>query len=133
MGYSKNAISKIVVDKALKADNATKVGDPNKLGTFSIATGKDNKIIYNLYGQYNFGNQVRQTHYEGFYRALDSIHNDIVAKKLTHASLPFNIGCGLAGGSWRIVLAIIEEVWNDSPVELSICRYVPSNARDRGY
>ena len=40
--------------EAVEADNATKIGDVAKLGTFSSAIGKDGKIIYNLYGQYNF-------------------------------------------------------------------------------
>jgi O-acetyl-ADP-ribose deacetylase (regulator of RNase III) len=119
--------------EAVAADNATTVGDANKLGTFTSATGKDGKIIYNLYGQYNFGNQIRQTHYEGFYRAMDAIHKDVVARNLTTASVPYNIGCGLAGGSWKIVSAIIDEIWHNSPVELTICRYAPENARDRGY
>lgn len=119
--------------EAVEADNATRSGDATKLGTFSHATGKDGKIIYNLYGQFNFGNQIRQTHYEGFYRAMDAIYKDVVAKKLTTASVPYNIGCGLAGGSWKIVSAIIDEIWHRSDIDLTICRYAPENARDRGY
>lgn len=111
--------------EAVAADNATTVGDANKLGTFSSAVGRDGKIIYNLYGQFNFGNQKRQTHYEAFYRAMELIHTDVRSKNLTTASLPYNIGCGLAGGSWKIVNAIIEEVWLNSPVKLTICRYTP--------
>lgn len=111
--------------EAVAADNATTVGDANKLGTFSSAIGKDGKIIYNLYGQYNYGNQKRQTHYEAFYRAMDSIHSDVRNKKLTTASLPYNIGCGLANGSWRIIEAMIRDIWEDSPIKLTICKYTP--------
>lgn len=111
--------------EAVAADNATAVGDANKLGTFSSAVGSDGKIIYNLYGQFYFGNQKRQTHYEAFYRAMDAIHTDARNKKLITASLPYNIGCGLANGSWKIVNAIIEEVWQNSPIQLTICRYTP--------
>lgn len=111
--------------EAVAADNATTVGDPNKLGTFTSAVGGDGKIIYNLYGQFNFGNQKRQTNYEAFYRAMEAIHTDVRNKNLITASLPYNIGCGLAGGSWRIVNSIIEEVWLTSPVKLTICRYNP--------
>ena len=119
--------------EAVEADCKTKVGDPAKLGTFTIAHAKDGKYIYNLYGQYNFGKQLRQTHYEGFYRAMESIYRDVLSKDLTTASVPYNIGCGLAGGSWRIVEAIIRDIWENSNVKLTICRYVPENARDRGY
>jgi len=111
--------------EAVDADNATIVGDSSKLGTFTSAVGKDGKIIYNLYGQFNFGNQKRQTHYEAFYRAMDLIHTDIQNKKLTTASLPYNIGCGLANGSWRIIDAMIRDIWENSPIVLTICRYNP--------
>lgn len=111
--------------EAVAADDATKMGDPAKLGTFTSATGKDGKIIYNLYGQFNFGNQKRQTHYEAFYRAMESIHSDVRQKNLTTASLPYNIGCGLANGSWRIIDAMIRDIWENSPILLTICRYNP--------
>lgn len=111
--------------EAVAADNATTVGDANKLGTFTSAVGRDGKIIYNLYGQYNFGNQKRQTHYEAFYRAMDLIHTDARNKKLSTASLPYNIGCGLANGSWNVIQAIIKDIWEKSPILLTICRYNP--------
>jgi O-acetyl-ADP-ribose deacetylase (regulator of RNase III) len=111
--------------EAVAVDNATKVGDPAKLGTFTSAVGSDGKIIYNLYGQFNFGTQIRQTNYEAFYKAMESIHDDVRNKKLTTASLPYNIGCGLANGSWRIIDAMIRDIWEYSPVDLVICRYTP--------
>lgn len=111
--------------EAVAADNATTVGDANKLGTFTSAVGRDGKIIYNLYGQYNFGNQKRQTHYEAFYRAMDLIHTDVRNKNLNTASLPYNIGCGLANGSWNVIEAIIKDIWEKSPILLTICRYNP--------
>lgn len=111
--------------EAVAADNATTVGDPNKLGTFTSAVGSDGKIIYNLYGQFYFGNQKRQTNYEAFYKAMDAIHSDVRNKSLTTASLPYNIGCGLANGSWNVIEAIIKDIWQNSPVKLTICRYTP--------
>lgn len=33
------------------------------------------------------------------------------------------IGCGLAGGNWHIVKAIIEDVFQDSDVEVTIYEY----------
>jgi O-acetyl-ADP-ribose deacetylase (regulator of RNase III) len=111
--------------EAVAADNATIVGDTKKLGTFSKATGKDGKIIYNLYGQYFYGTDSRKTNYEAFYTGLSAIHTDLLKKGLQSASIPYNIGCGLAGGSWKIVSAIIEEVWENSPITLTICKFKP--------
>lgn len=123
-----SGIAKFITQRypeAVEADNTTKVGDMSKLGTFSSAIGKDGKIIYNLYSQYNYGTDSRKTNYEAMYRGMELIHSDVRNRGLITASLPYNIGCGLAGGSWRIVHSIIEEVWLTSPIQLTICRYNP--------
>ena len=117
-------ISKLYPE-AVVADNATKSGDFTKLGTFTTATCKDGKIIYNVYGQYSMSAKVRQTNYEALYNGLSAAHADIRNKNLKTASLPFNIGCGLGGGSWRVVNSMIEDIWANSPVQLTICRYTP--------
>lgn len=111
--------------EAVIADNTTKYGDINKLGTFTCAVGKDGKIIYNLYGQYNYGNYKRQTNYEAFYTGMEAVYNDVVSKQLTTASVPYNIGCGLANGSWNVIEAIIKDIWEKSTILLTICKYNP--------
>jgi hypothetical protein len=40
---------------------------------------------------------------------------------------PYNIGCGLGGGSWKIINSIIEEVFSVSGINLSIYKYEPKN------
>jgi len=35
------------------------------------------------------------------------------------------MGCALGGGSWRVVSAIIEDIFESNPIELYICRYEP--------
>ena len=42
---------------------------------------------------------------------------------LTSLGLPFNMGCVLGGGSWKIVEAIIADVFSDSKLPLYICQY----------
>ena len=117
-------ISKIYPE-AVIADNATKSGDISKLGTFTSATAKDGKIIYNVYGQFSTSSRIRQTNYEALYNGLSAAHADIRNKNLKTASLPFNSGCGLGMGRWPIVEAMIRDIWENSPVLLTICRHDP--------
>jgi len=56
---------------------------------------------------------------------LSSIEQNARELGLTTLSLPYNMGCMLGGGSWKIVSAIIDEVFKDSPIDLYICRYTP--------
>lgn len=116
---------RILYPEAVDVDNTTKYGDISKLGTFTSAVGKDGKIIYNLYGQYNYGNQKRQTNYEAFYKGMESIHVDAMTKKLETASVPYNIGCGLANGSWNVIESMIRDIWENSNILLTICKYNP--------
>lgn len=111
--------------EAVEADNQTVVGDIEKMGKFTSATGKDGKVIYNLYGQYKPGTDSRKTDYEAFYSGLTLICKDIIIRGITHVSLPYNIGCGLAGGDWRIISNIIEVVFSDHPKieKVDLCRY----------
>lgn len=109
--------------EAVLADNETKAGDIKKLGKYSSATGKNSIIIYNLYGQYVPGAGIRQLNYEAFYTATESAHKDILSKNLKTVSVPYNIGCDRAGGSWTVVNAILTDIFEKSPVKLKICKF----------
>jgi O-acetyl-ADP-ribose deacetylase (regulator of RNase III) len=118
--------------EAYKADlQQGRRGDISKLGTFSLVKAYDDKYIYNMYGQYNFGLEKRQTNYEAVYKGLYSIcgHTssyDILSldpPRNIRLGLPKNMGCKLGGGSWIIVRAIIEEVFGAWQHDLYICNY----------
>lgn len=98
-------------------------GDSHRLGSFSIAQARDNKWIYNLYGQYNYGHMARFTSYDAVCNGLGKIEKDTQKKELKTLGLPKNMGCVLGGGSWTIVRAIIEHIFAESPIELYICNY----------
>lgn len=95
-----------------EADCATEKGDPDKLGTFSKAVVEEGDMtVYNLYAQFGFW--LRQTggrdlDYDALYDALDLMADDVVANGGKTVGLPL-IGCGLAGGKWSVVKAMIEE------------------------
>ncbi len=111
--------------EAVEADNQTVVGDIEKMGKFTSAEGKDGKIIYNLYGQYKPGTDSRKTNYESFFSGLTLIRNDIIVRNITHVSLPYNIGCGLAGGDWRIIENMIHVVFAEYSEKyiVDLCKY----------
>lgn len=98
---------KLKYPEAYEADLKTKKGDQAKLGTISYATAKNGKIIVNLYAQYNYG-KGRQLNYEALYRCLMTVHKEFRGKTI---AFPHGMGCGMAGGSWRIVFAMIKSVF----------------------
>jgi O-acetyl-ADP-ribose deacetylase (regulator of RNase III) len=123
-------IAKQIVEmypEVLEADKATPHGDSSKLGTFSYAKvegpyGK--KTVINLYAMQGLGTHKRQTHYEAFYLGMESIHNQVMdSKKDLVVGVPAGIGCGLAGGSRKIINAMLEEIFGESSVKLVIVEW----------
>lgn len=72
----------------------------------------DNKTIVNLFGQDNYlPRTVRNTSYDALEEGFRKIKRDLKG----NLAIP-KIGCGLGGGDWRIVSAIIETVFDDRDV-----------------
>lgn len=99
-------------------------GDSHRLGTFSVThVLKEDKYVFNLYGQYNYGAMARFTSYDAVDRGLRKIEAYAQENHLSTLGLPKKMGCMRGGGSWPIVRAIIEDVFKESPIELYICNY----------
>lgn len=92
----------------------------DKLGTFSKAVLENDSIVYNLYGQKGIGNDgavlnrnCRYDHlYDAMYRAcldMEKLIDIGEFKDIIHLAVP-KIGCGLAGGSWTIVEAMLKDL-----------------------
>jgi len=109
--------------EAYDADLKTKIGDAKKLGSFSFASAKDGKIIFNAYTQFNYGRLARYTSYDAVCNSLTKIEHHMCDARGKTLGIPKNAGCRLGGGDWRIVRAIIESVFAESPIELYICNY----------
>jgi len=94
------------------ADYDTKSGDCSKLGTFTKAVVEDGDLtVYNLYGQFGYSKRnqgIRDLNYNALYDALDRMGDDVVVNGGRSVGLPL-IGCGLAGGNWKIVEVMIQE------------------------
>ena len=106
----------------------------NVLGnySFSIVDSIINKGIYNMYTQASVG-EGRQVSYEVFWKALKRVEQDLFEMNVNKheydgspppvLGLPYGISCGLAGGSWGIIKAIIEDIFLDSPIKCYIVKY----------
>jgi O-acetyl-ADP-ribose deacetylase (regulator of RNase III) len=111
--------------EAYEVDCKTVRGDITKLGSFSWVKARDGKHIYNCYSQFRYGKEQRHTDYEAVYTGLSRIEEHAKSMNLTSLALPYKMGCALGGGSWRIVNAIIEDIFEENQIDLYICRYEP--------
>lgn len=95
-----------------------------QLGNIDIVPiGDTNQMVVNMYSQRTFGyDGHRYTSYDAFAHALDLIKH----YTLNDATIGFpkNIGCGLGGGNWTIISALIEEILGDE-YEVYIYEYDP--------
>ena len=120
-----NAISTAYPEVA-KADNATKAGDKAKLGTYSYASVKENVVVANAYGQYNYGwlnpldSNGRQTDYEALRKSLTAVRDDFIGCS-THPVIfyiPLMIGASNAKGNPRIIQPMVKEIFKDHELVL---------------
>lgn len=93
--------------EAYEVDCATIKGDKNKLGTITYTVIQDTPIIVNLYSQYGYARQHGEValDYKALRSSLKLMKEKFSGKTM---ALPW-IGSGLAGGSWDVILKIIEE------------------------
>lgn len=109
----------------------------NLLGSCDFVECKSNNgnklIITNLYGQNDIGIKVRQTNYEFLYQSLEKMFNylneqSILYNRPYNVGIPYKLGCGLAGGNWHIVYAMIESFAISYPnISIKIYKYEDSN------
>lgn len=99
---------------AWEADQLTVKGDRDKLGTISVGQLRDDEgvptgVVYNLYGQYNYGYDAKgYTNYEALAHALIAMRDDLLTgRDLWNVGFP-KIGAGLGGGDWSIIADIID-------------------------
>lgn len=68
--------------------------------------------VINIFSQDSYGyDGSRYTSYDAFEECLRKIREYI--SKGTTIGFPKNIGCGLGGGNWKVISALIEEILGD--------------------
>jgi len=89
--------------------NSYITSEPRIVGTTVVyGNGKDKRYVANIYGQYNVGRtEEKSKRLKWFNDALEMLCDWITKNDKRTLGLPFNIGCGLAGGDWESYLKII--------------------------
>lgn len=75
------------------------------------------RYVVHLAGQQDFGTATPQTDYDALFNALARFAQFALASNL-RPGLPYGIGCGLAGGTWTIVLQAILRAFQPTGVTL---------------
>jgi O-acetyl-ADP-ribose deacetylase (regulator of RNase III) len=90
------------------------------LGTGQIVCQTDH-TFFNIFGQYGYGMSKRQTDYEAFKSGFKDailkyrfLKNDY--KSQLKIAIPYHISCGLAGGEWKIISKILEQLEKEENV-----------------
>tara|TARA_R110000823_G_scaffold209903_1_gene340054 strand:+ start:666 stop:1133 length:468 start_codon:yes stop_codon:yes gene_type:complete len=99
-----------------------------QIGDYSKAVIEDQGTIYNLYTQSGYSTKERQVNYEYFWKAMKAMQEDLLFNQhelnvRQVVGVPYGISCGLAGGNWKIIKAIIEDIFLDSMIECYIVKY----------
>ncbi len=110
------------------ADFDCDITEDEKYGWFSTAYLKDERIVINLYGQVGVGCKKHPLHrncrydfiYDSVYRACAYVTADYSGYLPIKIGIPYGMGCGLAGGSWRVVSAILEDIEERFDVEFVV-------------
>ena len=97
-------------------------GDKSKLGKYSqhIVTMKPGRhfVVINAYTQYNYGRGKKYADYGAIKRVFRSLAPVLDGMRIGYP----RIGCGLAGGDWKLVEGIINEAFEGMDHEMVALR-----------
>ena len=111
-----------------KAVIETQLSDLDLIYSSDARTNLSHATIYNLYTQSGYSTSKREVNYEYFWRAMKAMQEDLLFNQhelnvRQVVGVPYGISCGLAGGNWKIIKAIIEDIFLDSMIECYIVKY----------
>lgn len=89
------------------------------LGSCQIIEFPD-KYIANLFGQDKYGRDKRYTNYDAIYTALNNLAVQMMDNGIESVAFPYGMSCGLAGGDWRIIMTMIECVFENTNIRIEI-------------
>jgi hypothetical protein len=76
-------------------------------------------IIVSFYAQDRYGREKQHTSYAAFERCLAHLHGEVLTNPAfvgKSVYFPYGIGCGLAGGDWKVIKPLIERYIPESVV-----------------
>ena len=87
------------------------------LGKIQIKHG-----VVNLFAQDGYGTDKRYTDYKALETCLYKLASYMTEHKMKTLALPYGLGCGLAGGDWKVVYEIIRDIFTPSEITVYICK-----------
>lgn len=99
------------------------------LGLSLVIPTYDNKVVINVFGQYNFGRGQCHTNYDAFSKSMETAI--VLCKKLhkdhIKIGIPYKIASDRAGGDWNVIQEILADIENKNHgyVEFVIHKYTP--------
>ena len=129
VGVMGAGIAKQIRDKLLTAGeyekyvNNCKQQGSDLLGKTQLLEAPDGRIIANCFGENIPTGKGLDTDYDALMHAVAKVRNYAKAGGLT-VGVPGMMGCGLAGGDWRIIRDMLYKLFDgkDQP-ELTICYF----------
>ena len=109
-----------VYKEYLRVENPT-------LGIILPVFTHDGRACINMFAQDGYGRDKRYTDYDAFKKCLDAIESFLKSHHVhedVQIAFPYGIGCGLAGGDWKIVLCMLNEFANNIKQDVVIVNYV---------
>ncbi|KZD66342.1 macro domain-containing protein [Bacillus cereus] len=116
-----SGIAKSIKEKyplAYEADRNFELKGNARFGHYSFAKQEQTYIV-NLYGQLRYRRKGEPPSRKTSYLMLSKAINKMLVKikewekvegRELKLGMPYNIGCGRAGGDWHVVVALIEEL-----------------------
>lgn len=92
----------------------------NLFGSVQILANEDGKTILNVFSQFSYGTDKRQTNYAAITLAFASY---LETYKTATIGIPKYFGCGLGGGDWDIVEAIFKDLEHLYDVEFIVVEW----------
>ena len=80
---------------------------------WGVALKDTDQWVINMFSQDRYGyDGMRYTSYDAFARCLSAMRGRLPPDKTI--GFPKNIGCGLGGGNWKVISALIEEILGET-------------------
>lgn len=88
-----------------------------------VYTEDGDKVVFNLFAQYDYGTDSRRLRYTAlsqcFFNMVRELRMTIINGTIKIA-IPYKMGCGLAGGDWTFVIALLKEIEETENVEFIV-------------
>ena len=102
--------------------NYCKQNGEDALGKTQLLEAPDGRIIANCFGENIPTGKGLDTDYNALMHSLARVRNYARAEHLK-VGVPGLMGCGLAGGDWRIVRDVLYKLFNTEEDNLTICYF----------